>query len=587
MSGHDVAVHRLLPVASGRDTTRLAWRLVRTRTASLALTVLTFGVAGLAGIIPVLMIGRIVDVVRDGGDAGEITTAVLVMLVSALVAGLSTTFSYAALSMTVAPALAELREDVLDRALHLDSERVEAAGAGDVLGRVGDDVRRITEALDEAIPMLLTSVAAIGFTVGGLFSLDWRLGLAGLGAAPLYVMSLRWYLPRSAPYYRDERTAEGERADALVTGIRGAPTLRAFGAEQPALDRIERRSSDALEITLGVFRLFTRFGARMNWTECVGLLLVLGAGFALVRSGLGSVGDATAAALFFHRLFNPIGAVLFVFDAVQASGAALARLAGIALLPSTAATQGAVGEAPTLRLDGVAHAYEPDRLVLSGIDLQVIPGERVAVVGATGAGKTTLGGIAAGSITPTSGAVRLGGLDVVGASEPVIRRHVALVSQEVHVFAGSVRDNLLLARGDASDEELWAALAQTSSAPWVRGLPEGLDTRIGDLGHPITPAQAQQLALTRVLVLDPVVVVLDEATAEAGSSGARELEQAAAAVTAGRTAIVIAHRLTQAMTADRVLVMEAGRVIEHGTHDQLVAADGRYAELWGAWNAGR
>lgn len=575
---------RLLPVADGRSTTALAWRLLRARRASLAVTIASFLVTGAAGIVPVLMIGRIVDVVRDGGTVRDVLVPVLAVVAAALVAAVSTTVSSAALARTVAPALAELREDVLDRVLHLDSQQVETAGAGDVLGRVGDDVRRITEALDEAIPMLLTSASAIAFTVGGLFTLDWRLGLAGLAAAPGYVLGMRWYLPRSIPFYRAERTAEGERAEALVTGVRDAPTLRAFGVERIALERIERRSADAVRITLDVFRLYTRLGARMNASECVGLVVVLATGYALVATGSTSVGDATAAALFFHRLFNPIGAVLFVFDAAQASGAALARLAGVALLPAREVVPVDAGVEPTLRLDGVHHAYEEGRPVLSPIDLAVRPGERVAVVGATGAGKSTLGGIAAGTLRPTGGTVRLGGLDVTTAPEPVVRRHVALVSQEVHVFAGTLRENLRLAQEDADDEALWAALAATDAAGWARTLPQGLDTVVGDLGHPLTPAQSQQLALARVVLLDPEVVVLDEATAEAGSSGARELERAAAAVTRGRASLVIAHRLTQARTADRVLVMEAGAVVEEGTHDELVAAGGRYAALWSAWS---
>lgn len=574
----------LLPVADGRSTVALSWRLVRSRRGSLALTVAAFLVNGLAGVVPVLMIGRVVDVVRVGGEAQDLVVPVSTMVVAALVAAVSTGVSAAALARTVAPALAELREDVLDRALHLDSEQVEAAGVGDVLGRVGDDVRRVTEALDEAIPMLLTSAAAIAFTVGGLFTLDWRLGLAGLAAAPGYVLGMRWYLPRSVPFYRAERTAEGDRAEALVTGVRDAPTLRAFGVEGVALDRIERRSAEAVGITVDVFRLYTRLGVRLNASECVGLVLVLATGYALVRSGSASVGDATAAALFFHRLFNPIGAVLFVFDAAQASGAALARLAGVAVLAPRDVVPVDAGPEPALRLEGVHHAYEPGRPVLAPIDLVVRPGERVAVVGATGAGKSTLGGIAAGTVRPTGGTVRLGDLDVTSAAEPVVRRHVALVSQEVHVFAGTLRDNLLLARAEADDDAVWAALTATDAAAWARALPAGLDTVVGDLGHPLTPAQAQQLALARVVLLDPQVVVLDEATAEAGSSGARELEQAAAAVTRGRASLVIAHRLTQARTADRVLVMEDGAVVEEGTHDALVAAGGRYTALWSAWS---
>lgn len=579
---------RLLPVADARSTATVAWRLLRSRRGALAVTVAAYLLGGLVGIVPVLMIGRVVDTVREDGPRSDVVAAVLVMVLAGVVAALLAALSTVALARTAAPALATLREDVLDRALHLPSQRIERAGVGDVLSRVGDDVRRLTESLDEAVPLLLTSVSAIGFTVAGLFGLDWRLGLAGLAAAPCYVVALRWYLPRSAPYYRDERTAEGARAEAIVSGVRDATTLRAFGVEHVAQERIVRTSAEAVRIRLLGFGLFTRFGARMNWSECVGLVLVLSTGWALVASDAATVGEATAAALFFHRLFNPIGAVLFVFDAVQASGAALARLAGVVLLPAreeTAAGADVTGtQRPTLRLDAVHHAYEAGRPVLAPLDLHLGRTERVAVVGSTGAGKSTLGGIAAGTLVPTGGTVRIGELDVTTAPEPVLRRHVVLVSQEVHVFAGTLRDNLVLARSEATDDALWAALEATASALWARGLPDGLDTVVGDLGHPLSPAQVQQLALTRVLLRDPAVVVLDEATAEAGASGARELEQASRAVTTGRASLVIAHRLTQARTADRVLVLDAGAVVEEGTHDDLVRAGGRYARLWAAWS---
>jgi ABC-type multidrug transport system fused ATPase/permease subunit len=361
MSLDDVSTHTLLPVASARATAALAWRMVRSRVGSLVLTIVSFLVVGLAGVIPVLMIGRVVDAVREDADASVIHEAVIVMAASALVAAVFATLSMAALAHTVAPALAELREEVLDRALHLDTARIEAAGIGDVVSRVGDDVRHLTEALDEAVPLLINSLAAVLFTVGGLFTLDWRLGLAGLGAAPCYVYALRWYLPRSAPFYARQRIATGERADALVTGIHGASTLRAFGRQHDALDRIDRRSRDSVDITVAVFRLYNRFGARMNGSELVGLVLVLSAGFALVRADAVTVGAATTAALFFHRLFNPIGALLFVFDSVQSSGAALARLAGVALIPSRPPSLQHPGTSPRLVLSGVHHEYERGR----------------------------------------------------------------------------------------------------------------------------------------------------------------------------------------------------------------------------------
>lgn len=576
----------LLPTADRRATTRLTWRLVRTHRVPLLLAIASFVVAGLSALVAPWMLGRIADLVLEGGSTADVTTAAGVIALAAVVEGLATWASVAFLARAGEPALAELREDVLDRALALDSARVEAAGTGDVLARVGDDARTVTDALAELVPTVIMSLVLVAFTGAGLFALDWRLGLAGLATIPFYILGLRWYLPRSTPFYARERIAEGERAQALVSGLQGARTLRAHGLETEQVARIRSRSDAARAIAVEVFGMLTRFTGRTNRAELIGLTLVLGTGFLLVRSGSGTVGAVTAAALYFHRLFNPIGALLTTFDRVQAAGASLTRLAGVALMPEhPPATVEAPSTGGPLTLTGIGHAYVDGHPVLADLDLSVEHGQRVALVGATGAGKTTLGAIAAGVLPPTAGRVTLAGAPFAGMSPADLRDRVVLISQDVHVFAGTIRDAVTLVDDGADDEAVRDSLRSAGALRWVEALPEGLDTRVGDGAHPLTPAQAQQLALARVALADPWFVVLDEATAEAGSSGARDLEQAALDVTAGRGAIIVAHRLTQSAAADRVLVLHDGRVVEDGTHDELVAAGGRYAELWDAWRA--
>lgn len=574
----------ILRIAPAGETARLTWRLLRRRRGALAVTVLAFLGTGACALVAPWVLGLIVDAVRDGTNPSRVTAYGIVVAAAAVLGGVLTTVSTAALSRATAPALAELREDVLDHAVHLDTQRLEAAGSGDVLSRVGDDVRQVTTALNDVVPQLISSLVVTAFTAVGLVALDWRLGLAGLAAIPCYALALRWYLPRSAPMYRRQRIAQGERAEALVTGIQGAATLRAFGREDAHLGRVRQHSRHAADLAVDVFSVVLRFGARCNGSELVGLVLVLSAGFLLVRSGAGTVGEATAAALYFHRLFNPVAGLLFSFDEIQSSGASLARMAGVVSLPLPAGA----GERPpadaALRLDRIGHAYVDGRPVLRDVDLTIAPGEHVAVVGATGAGKTTLGAIAAGQLRPSAGRVLLGDVDVASLAEPIVRGHVSVVSQELHVFAGTLADNLLLARPDATPDELRAALERVGALAWVTTLDDGLETVVGEHGANLTPAQAQQLALARVVLADPPAVVLDEATAEAGSAGARALERAALAAIEGRAALVVAHRLTQAAACDRVLVLDAGRVVELGSHGELVAAGGAYARLWQAWS---
>jgi len=572
-----------LPVSSARDAFTLARTLLARRRWTFALSVSMFALAGAAGLVAPWQLGRIADLVSTGAGTGQVLSAAGWIAGAAVVVALATAVSVAALARAAEPALAELREDVLDRALHLDTEELEATGSGDLLARVSDDVRVLAGSLTEAVPLVVNSLMAIVFTLGGLVALDWRLGLAGLAAAPAFVLALRWYLPRSGPYYRREREANGERAEALLAGVHGSRPLRALGTAGHQQERIAQASWRSAKISIDVFDLMMRFGGRTNRAEAIGLLLVLGTGFWLVRADAATVGAVTTAALYFHRLFNPIGAVLFLFDEVQSAGASLTRLAGVALLAPPSRGAAVAPAHAGVSLSGVAHAYDGGHQALRGVDLEIAPGERLAVVGSSGAGKSTLGSIVAGRLVPSAGSVRVGGVAVADAALPH-RPVVATVTQEVHVFAGSVRDNLLLARPDAGPDEVDAALAAVGADGWVAALPEGADTEVGGGAVPLTPAQAQQVALARVLLADPWVVVLDEATAEAGSAGARALEAAARAVTDGRTTITIAHRLVQARDADRVLVLEDGVAVELGSHEELVAAGGRYAQLWSAWS---
>ncbi len=312
--------------------------------------------------------------------------------------------------------------------------------------------------------------------------------------------------------------------------------------------------------------------------------MVLCVGFLVMRDNATTVGAVTAAALYFLRLFGPIGGLLFTFDRFQSMGAALSRLVGIAsLAPSAAPNANTVVKEGEIAFLGVGHEYVAGKPVLHDVNLRIAAGERIALVGATGAGKTTVGAIAAGTLRPTAGTVLVDGTPCDPALSAANSR-MFLVTQDAHAFAGTIRDFLTLVKPGATDEVVHRALTATFADRWVAALPDGLNTVIGDAGHQLTPDQVQHLALARIVIGDPWFVVMDEATAEAGSTGARVLERAAEEAMRGRTALVVAHRLTQARLADRILVMHDGGIIEEGTHDQLLALDGRYAELWRAWS---
>ncbi len=582
------AAYEPLPIAPAAETRRATLALVRPRR-RLALgagaTLLLATAAGLA--VPALL-GHIVDRVTDDGADAQLTGIALLLLGAAVVQGVLTAVGQALVARLGESALADLRERVVERVLTLPLERIERAGSGDLVSRVSDDVAEIAEAVRQALPRMASAALIVALTVVGLAALDWRLALAGLLAVPIQAHTLRWYLGRSSPVYAAERRAAAARAQQLLDSVSGAGTVRAFGLGPAHLARVERRSLDALGLTMQAVNLITRFFARLNLAELVGLTAILTTGFLLVRADEISVGAATAAALYFIRLFDPINILLVLVDDAQRAGASLSRLVGIVAM--SVAQEPADPPRPvdgSVVLEGVRHAYVAGHDVLAGIDLAIAPGERVALIGASGAGKTTLARVVAGIQAPTGGRVLLGGVELARLGRAATARTVGLVSQEVHVFAGTLAEDLRMARPAADDDALAAALDRVGALAWVRALPDGLATVVGEGAVALTAERAQQLALARIVLADHPIVILDEATAESGSSGARALERAAAAALEGRTALVVAHRLTQAAAADRIVVLEEGRVVEQGTHTELVDGGGPYSLLWSAWSDGR
>jgi ATP-binding cassette subfamily C protein len=574
-----------LPVAAPADVRRAAGRLVRADGRAFTVVLAVNALAAATGLAGPWLLGRIIDEVRAGSGVGAVDRLALGILVCAVAQLLLARWARYVGHRFGERTLARVREEFVGRALALPASVVERAGTGDLTTRGTADVAAVGTTLRDTGPELLICTVQALFVLGAVFVIDPLLGAVGvLGLTPIWCV-LRWYLRRARAGYLAEGAATSEVAEIVAATAAGARTVEAFrlqerrvGASREALEVSRRTRFHTLYLRSVFFPV-----VEVSYSLPVAGVLLLGG--ALHARGAMSLGAVVAAALYLRQFTEPLDQILVRVEQLQSSGASFARVEGLARAPRSV-PEGS-GPAPAddrIDVTGVRYAYERGGEVLRGVDLTVRPGERLAVVGPSGAGKTTLSRLLAGVDAPTAGSVTVGGVPVAGLEPEALRRQVVLVTQEHHVFLGTVRDNLLIAEPAASDEELWSALAAVGAADWVRELPGGLDTELGADRCRTDGSQAQQLALARVVLADPHTLILDEATALLDPTTARHTERALAAVLEGRTVIAIAHRLHTAHDADRVAVMEDGRLTELGTHQELVRAGGAYAALWATWH---
>jgi ABC-type multidrug transport system fused ATPase/permease subunit len=480
--------------------------------------------------------------------------------------------------------LADLREDFLVRAVGLPPGVLERAGTGDLLSRITTDIDRLANAMREAVPQLAIAVVWVALLLGGLVVTAPPLAPAVLVAVPILVVGCRWYFKRAASGYRSEAAGYAAVAAVLAETVDAGRTVEAHRLGQRRIDLSDRRVKEWTAWERYTLWLRSVLFPAINATHTTVLGSVLMIGGYFVLQGWIDVGQLTTGALIAQMLVDPVGLILRWYDELQVAHVSLARLVGVREIEPDAGDGALAPDGRDVHADEVHFGYRAGVDVLRKVSLEVAPGTRLALVGPSGAGKSTLGRLLAGIYAPRTGQVTLGGAELSRMSAERVRSHVALVNQEHHVFVGALRDNLLLARTGAGDAELWAALGAVDAGGWARALDDGLDTEVGSGGVALTPAQAQQIALARLVLADPHTLVLDEATSLLDPRAARHLERSLARVLDGRTVVAIAHRLHTAHDADVIAVVENGRISELGSHDQLVAANGPYAALWRSWH---
>ena len=577
---------RALPVADRSRVVAFLADLCRSRKFLVTALLGLHALAALAGLVVPRLLGELIDAVATGGDLAERLDGLALAVAGVVVAQAVLTFCALRTSVRFGQdLLAEAREYIVRTVLRLPLGRVESASSGDLVTRVTRDVNTMSESVRFGVPEAIIAAMTTVLTVAAMVVNSPLLSLPLLVSMPLLWFSSRRYLKRAPKGYITEGGTYSQINTSLTETIEGARTVEALGLQRVRIDTGDDDiavSSQAERYTMALRNLLFGFLGLAFDTPLVMVLLVGAWGYV---HGYATLGQITAATLYVQSLVEPLQRLIRNVDRLQVGIASTARLLGIATVPQDREAGDALPQDDRLRGTDLRFAYREGHDVLHGVDLDLRPGERLAVVGPSGSGKSTLGRLLAGINGPRTGSVTVGGVELTELPLDVMRTQVALVTQEHHVFVGTVRDNIVLAREGSDDEAVVEALRTVDAWDWVQRLPDRLDTVLGAGHQKLTPAQAQQIALARLVVADPHTLVLDEATSLIDPRTARHLEGSMAALLEDRTVVAIAHRLHTAHDADRIAVVIDGRIAELGSHAELVAADGEYASLWRAWTS--
>jgi ATP-binding cassette subfamily B protein len=495
---------------------------------------------------------------------------------------------YTVLTARVSQAvLFDLRKRVFLHTQRLSLEFHENYTSGRIIARQTSDLDAISELLDSGINQLVQGALYMVFVAVALFSLDWVSGLVLLGSLVPLAALTRWFQRRSQLYFRETRTASAKLIVQFVETMTGIRAVKAFRKEKRNEAEFGGLVESYRDSNARVIQLFGIFDPGLVLIGNVALALILLIGGLRVASGGLAIGVLLAALLYARQFFAPAEDMAMFYNSYQSAAAALEKISGVLeeqpSVPDPTRPIDLRQASGRVTFESVEFAYKAGRVVLPQFSLELPAGQTVALVGSTGAGKSTLAKLISRFYDPSSGTVSLDGVDLRRLHPKDLRRAIVMVTQEAYLFSGTVADNIALGKPDATRDEIVRAAKAVGAHEFIESLPSGYDTDVNKRGGRVSAGQRQLLSFARAFIADPVVLILDEATASLDIPSERLVQEGLTTLLADRTAVIIAHRLSTVAIADRVLVMEHGRIVEDGTPSDLIAGTGRFAQLHAAW----
>ncbi len=524
---------------------------------------------------------------KHGGDAGALDLAVVIYLVLALVGLVLGRFAIILVARIGEGFLKELRNRLFGHMMSLSLDYFETEKTGKIVARMTSDIDAMQELVSQGLVLFVQNAFVFVGAVVIVLVISWQLALGILVIVPPVYFGSRWFRRVSNKAYLEVRDRISTNLSTLQESLEGVRVVQAFGREDAFTRKFNRTNEDQYHANMHTVRISSKYFPVIEYAGVAGTAVIIGYGGWLTTRGVVTVGTVAAFVLWLNNLFEPINQLSQLYNTVQSSAAALAKIFGVLdTRPTVRQRQGAfdLPKSGAVDVEHVTFAYGPNEPVLHDVSLHIGDGERLALVGPTGAGKSTLAKLIARFYDPVDGSVRVGGVDLRDVEFVSLRRRVIVVPQEGFLFAGSLRDNVRVGRPEATDADVEEALRVLGLLERFAAFPEGLETEVRERGSRLSAGERQLVSLARAALADPSVLILDEATSNLDPGTEHAVERALEHLMHGRTVVVVAHRLSTAARADRIGVVFDGRLAELGTHDELVARDAHYAELYRAWS---